>query len=68
MSKRLQLQIPDAVMEKLQAYCDSCGMTKQSYVSQLVSTTLYTQEQFLNRLATGAASSIESGKDVEVQE
>lgn len=50
MSRRLQLQLPDAVMDRLQAYCDRCGMTKQSFVAYLISTTLDTQEQLLSRL------------------
>lgn len=47
MTRKIQLSLPEEVFDRLTAYCDRTGMTKQSFIAYLVSSSLDAQEQLM---------------------
>lgn len=51
--KRVQVTFGDEVLEKLDAFCKETGMTRSSYITYIVATSLQQYEKLSNAAADG---------------
>lgn len=44
---RIMVTFPDALLQKMDTYCEKAGLNRSSYLCYLASTNLYAQEKLL---------------------
>lgn len=59
---RMSIMLPTELMEKLETYCNSIGMTRQSFVAYLIGTTLETKDALIKQMGEAIVQDSEGKK------
>lgn len=54
--------LPTELMEKLETYCNSIGMTRQSFVAYLIGTSLETKDALIKQMGEAIVQDSEGKK------